>query len=41
MSEKFFNKWIILNMILINLYQWIKDILNKFCGKKNDDVFTK
>jgi len=41
MSEKFFNKWIILNMILIKLYQWIKDILNKFRGKKNDDVFTK
>jgi len=28
-----------LNMILINLYQWIKDILNKFCEKENDGIF--
>ena len=41
MGEKFFSKWNILNMILINLCQWIKNNLNKFCGKKNDDIFTK
>jgi len=30
-----------INMILINLCQWIKYNLNKFCGKKNDDVYYK
>ena len=29
------------NMIKINLYQWIKINLNKFCGKENDDVYYK
>ena len=38
MGEKFFSKWNILN-ILINLCQWIKNNLNKFCGKENGSVF--
>jgi len=39
MGEKFFSKWNILNMILINLCQWIKNNLNKFCGKENGSIF--